>query len=245
MGDLRRRAARVPTRASLRLPAAVLLAAVLVVTGCGDDDAVDTTESTVSADSTTTAATTTTEGRLEFQPNGAPFVRQGDRSAWVEALQWYLLCSGFDRISEDDDTIEIDGVFGPRTGQSVAYAQATYRRIPTGEPDEETFAMLARDCADPRTFEIPAGGGEVQAAGNAAPGDDDVIRFDGGAGRVVEVVVMDGNVSVTLEAPTSGVLKTVTPGGGWSERLPETGTYTLRATADDSQSYLVRLRVGG
>ena len=56
---------------------------------------------------------------------------------------------------------------------------------------------------------------------------------------------MDGNVEVALEAPTSGVLRTVTPGGGWSARLPETGTYTLRATADDAQSYMVRLRVGG
>jgi hypothetical protein len=52
-------------------------------------------------------------------------------------------------------------------------------------------------------------------------------------------------VSVALEQPGGGVLRTITPGGGWSARLPETGTYTLRATADDSQSFMVRLRVGG
>jgi len=224
--------------------AAAVLAAVIVLAGCGGDEAADTT---LPETTTTTAAetTTTTEGRLEFEPNGTAFIRQGDRSAWVEALQWYLVCAGFDSIGSDDDTITIDGVFGPRTGQSVAYAQATYRKIPTGEPDEATFAQLARDCEDARSFEIPVSGGEVEAAGNTAPGDDDVMRFEGGAGRVVEVVVMDGNVEVALEAPTSGVLRTVTPGGGWSARLPETGTYTLRATADDAQSYMVRLRVGG
>jgi peptidoglycan hydrolase-like protein with peptidoglycan-binding domain len=222
---------------------AALLVVVTVVAACGQDDAAPTT--TTVPDTTTIATTTTTEGRRQFEMNGTPFIRLGDRGAYVEALQWYLVCSGFDRYAEDAPEMTIDGVYGQMTGTAVAYAQAIYGRVPIGEPDEETFALLARDCDEDRVVTIPISGGEVEVAGNAAPGDDDIIRFEGGAGRVVEVVITDGNVSVALEQPGGGVLRTITPGGGWSARLTETGTYTLRATADDSQSYRARLRVGG
>jgi len=227
----------------LRRFGVLLAVGVVALSACGQDDTAATT--TTEPETTTMATTTTTEGRRQFEMNGTPFIRLGDRSAYVEALQWYLVCNGFDRYAEDAPEMTIDGVFGQMTGTAVAYAQAVYGRIPIGEPDEETFALLARDCDEDRVVTIPVSGGEVEVAGSAAPGDDDIIRFEGGAGRVVEVVITDGNVSIALEQPGGGVLRTVTPGGGWSARLPETGTYTLRATADDSQSYTVRLRVGG
>lgn len=223
---------------------AVLAVGAVFLTACNQDDAASTT-TTVPETTTTVSETTTTEGRRQFEMNGTPFVRLGDRGAYVEAVQWYLLCGGFDRYAEDAPEMTIDGVYGQMTLTAVAYAQAVFGRIPIGEPDEETFALLARECGEDRVVTIPVSGGEVEVAGNAAPGDDEIIRFEGGAGRVVEIVITDGNVSIALEQPGGGVLRTVTPGGGWSARLPETGTYTLRATADDSQSYRVRLRVGG
>jgi peptidoglycan hydrolase-like protein with peptidoglycan-binding domain len=224
----------------------VLLSVVLsvVVVACSDDDALTTT--TVSPTETTVlVTTTTTEAVRRLEYSGPPFIREGDRGAWVEALQWYVVCTGHHRLYEDGPEVGVDGVYGPMTADGVAYFQADLGRIPTGEPDEETFALMAQACDTTRVIEIPVSGGETEVAGSAAPGDDDVVTFEAGAGRVVEVVVLDGNVEVALEQPGGGVIRTITPGSGWSARLPESGTYTLRATADDTQSYRLRLRVGG
>src|SRR4030065_389775 len=61
--------------------------------------------------------------------------------------------------------------------------QAELRRIPSGDPDEETFAQLARDCREERSVAFPDRQGVEAVAGNVGPGDDEIFAPGGGRGR--------------------------------------------------------------
>jgi hypothetical protein len=217
-----------------------LLAALsLVAAACDGGDAATTTV----APTTIPATTTTTAGRIELQANGTPFIREGDRGALVEALQFYLVCTGHEQVSADAPAITVDGMYGPITADAVAYYQAELRRNPSGDPDEETFALLARDCSEVRTVAFPDGQGTTKVAGNVTPGDDEIIGLEGVQGRVLTVVVDVGEVQAALERADGTRVQQISLGGGWSGKLPTDAEYQLRVTAAETISYTLDLGV--
>jgi hypothetical protein len=222
------------------VPTALVLAAVALLAAACNGGAATTTSTTATTVPTTT---TTTSGRIELQPNGEVFINEGDRSAYVEAMQFYLVCTGHGQLSPDGGAITIDGVFGPMTADAVAWYQAEMRQMPTGEPDEATFAQMARDCPEARVVTFPDQQGTVRVAGNTAPGDDELIDLEGVEGRVLTIVVVEGDVQVGLEREDGTRVEQVSLGGGWQGKLPTGSTYRLRITSAEAISYSLDLGV--
>ncbi len=222
------------------LPAAVLLVAVsLLAAACnGGADATTTVPTT-----TLPPTTTTTSARMELGPNDEAFLVQGDTGSYVEALQFYLVCTGHGQLAADGPAITVDGKFGPMTADAVAWYQAELRRMPTGDPDEATFAQLARDCDDARLVSFPDREGTMRVAGNTAPNDEELIDLEGVQGRVLAIVVTEGDVQVGLERADGTRVEQVTLGGGWQGKLPTGSDYRLRVTAAEAVSFALDLGV--
>jgi hypothetical protein len=224
------------------LPAAVLLAALCLVAGaCSGGGA--TTTSVTSTSMAASSTTTTTLGRVELQANDTPFLQEGDEGAYVEALQFYLICTGHERLSADGPVITVDGSFGPITADAVAYYQAELRRVPSGDPDEETFAQMARDCHEERSVAFPDRQGVVAVAGNVSPGDEEVFTLEGVQGRVITLVVSEGDVQATLEKTDGSRVQQVSLGGGWSGKLASDSDYRLRVTSAQAVSYALSIQL--
>lgn len=212
----------------------------LAVAACGGTAA---TTTTAPSSSTIGPTTTTTLGRIELIPNDEPFIRQGDSGAFVEALQFYLICTGHDRLGTEGPTITVDGNYGPITAEAVAYYQAELRRVPSGDPDEATFAQMARDCGEERPIAFPEHQGVLAVAGNVGPGDDEVFTLEGVKGRVMTIVVSEGEVQATLETAEGARVQQVGLGGGWSGMLPTNSEYRLRVAGSRVSSFVVDLQV--
>jgi len=223
------------------VPVAVWAAALSLLAAACNGGAGTTT--TVTSTSLAASTTTTTLGRLELEANGTPFLREGDTGAYVEALQFYLICTGHERLSADGPVITVDGNYGPITADAVAYYQAELRRVPSGDPDEETFAQLARDCREERAVAFPDREGVVVVAGNVGPGDDEVLALEGVQGRVITIVVSEGEIQATLETADGTRVQQVSLGGGWSGKLPTDSDYRLRVTGGQADSYLLDIQV--
>jgi hypothetical protein len=220
---------------------AALAVIALMVVACGGDAAETTT---TPAPTTTLVTTTTTDsGRITLQPNDPPFLVQGQGGAHVEALQTYLVCSGHGQIGPDGPMVTIDGAYGPITADAVAMYQAELRRIPTGDPDEATYAMLARDCNEERALDFDAGGGVQRIAGNVTEGDSEIFNMAGADGRVLTMVVAEGGVEVTLEKSDGTLVQSVAAGGGWSGKLDSETDYRLVVSAATVTNYEVDLEV--
>ena len=217
----------------------VLLAFVLLGGACGDDATTETTEAgaatTTAPDDTTTttaAAATTTAAAV---PAGPAFIMKGESGAYVRALQIYLDCAGY-------GPIEVDGVFGDGTAGFVGKAQADEGKMATGEPDEETFALLSRECDRTRDISFAAGASAVEVAGNAAPGDDEVLEL-----RVLEgqqmTVTVDGAVDVAIQGSDGGVLHR--PDGSLEivVDVPSNQEYQLTVSAAAPTSYSLTVEV--
>jgi hypothetical protein len=217
----------------------LLLAFALAAAGCGGSSAlVPETSSTTTVASTLAPTTTTTMGEfIELQPNGPAILTQGDRGEYVEALQFYLVCTGHEQIDTDGPSVSVDGVFGPVTSSMVAYVQAEMRRIPTGSPDAATFASLARRCGATRTIEFDEETPNRMVAGNVAPDDDEVLIVDGEPGRTLTVEVAEGAVQFSVRNAAGNVLHEERDGTRWSAVLSEEGEYRIRVTAANAESY--------
>ncbi len=220
-------------------PGAAVAAAVILLAACGGE-AVSTSTTTSTSIAVTT---TTTMGRVELQPNDPPFVQQGDSGAYVEALQFYLICTGHDRTDEEGPTITVDGSFGPITRDAVAYYQAELRRVPSGNPDEETFAQLARDCGEERAVTFPGHQGVVAVAGNVGPTDEEILNLEGVQGRVITIVVSSGDIQAVLETAEGARVQQLSLGGGWSGKLATDTGYRLRVTGAQTASYSLNIQV--
>jgi peptidoglycan hydrolase-like protein with peptidoglycan-binding domain len=221
-------------------PAAAWVAALgLCAAACSGGAATTTTVTSTTVPPTTT----TTIGRIELEENGPPFLQQGDSGAYVEALQFYLVCTGHERLSADGPVITVDGNFGPITADAVAYYQAELRRIPSGDPDEATFAQLARDCREERSVAFPGHQGVLAVAGNVSPGDEEIIALEGVQGRVITIVVAEGEVQAALETTDGTRVQQVSLGGGWSGKLGTDADYQLRVTGAQAASYALDVQV--
>jgi hypothetical protein len=62
---------------------------------------------TTTSSTTTIATTTTLGGRITLLPNSTPFILQGTTGIYVEALQFYLVCTG--RQAHPGATVSVDG----------------------------------------------------------------------------------------------------------------------------------------
>lgn len=215
---------------------ALILGVTLAVAACSGDTVPVTTSS-----STTTLVTTTTtpDGRVTLTANGPAFILEGTRGPFVEALQHYLVCTDHAQPTTGGGSVSVDGVFGPITADAVAYYQAELRRIPTGDPDEDTFASLARDCDADRTIEFEAGTNTKEVAGNAAPNDDDILVLAGQDGQVLSIQLTEGAVTITVIGPDGSPIDGATATNGWEAELPADGDYRIQVAADSASSYLL------
>ena len=213
-----------------------------VLSACTGGEAESTTSSTSStvpaSTTTTTLSPPDTSGDVVLQENGPVFIADTDRGPLVASLQFLLVCTGFDRPTSDSPEMIIDGIYGPITSQAVAYAQASLRRIPTGEVDEETFAELSRRCEANRQLDFSEGS-VASVAGNVAPGDEDVYALALRADQRVTVAIRQGDVDVVVEDASGEVLKSAEEPTPWSGVAPDDGAYRVRVLAGDTASSYV------
>ncbi|MEX1207094.1 MAG: peptidoglycan-binding domain-containing protein [Acidimicrobiia bacterium] len=198
-----------------------------------------TTTTTSSVPDTTT---TTAGGRVTLETNGPTFIAAGTRGAYVEALQFYLVCTGHVEPVAGSE-VTVDGSFGPITSKAVAWYQAELRRIPTGEPDEETFWSLARDCADERPVTFPTGEVVTEVAGSVTTSDPEVFAFDGAQGQILNLEVLEGAITLTVLGPDGSEVETTADGGQVEAELAGAVGYTIRVSSSTDTSYLVRVSV--
>ncbi len=211
--------------------AAGLLA--VVATACTATTISTTTSTTIPASTTTTVG-----GRITLIPNSTAFIVQGAQGAYVEALQFYLVCTGHDEPTPGA-TVSVDGNYGPITADAVAYYQAELRRVPSGDPDEETFASLSRDCALPRTLAFPEGVFSSEIAGNVAPGDDETFEFAAAGGQVLTLEVAEGVVTVGVFAPDGTDIEPTINGTRIEAELDIAQAYTIRVQAAAPTSFRI------
>jgi len=217
----------------------LMVVVVLGVAACGDDATTvttgggETTFTTAGEQPTTTEATTTTTEAPQLP--GAAFILNGETGVYVWALQGYLDCAGY-------GPIDIDGIFGDGTAASVSKAQADQNKAQTGEPDEGTFAWLARACFDARDIVFGADDVSSEVAGNAAPGDDEilVIRVLEGQEMTIEV---DGAVDVTIQGEDGVVLHRPDGSTVITVDIPTTQDYTLRVSASSPTSFSLTITI--
>jgi peptidoglycan hydrolase-like protein with peptidoglycan-binding domain len=216
----------------------LVLVCALVAGGCTGGSALSSSTTTAPVASTLPATTTTTLGEyVKLEPNGPVFLTEGDRNEYVEALQFLLVCTGHERITENGPAVTVDGVFGPITTAMVAYLQAEMRRVPTGSPDEATFASLARRCGATRTIEFPEDRNDLRIAGNVTPGDDDLLIVEGEAGRTLTVAIVEGTVQFSVRDEEGNVLHDARDGSQWSAVISEDAEFRIRVISATTASY--------
>ncbi|NQV07190.1 peptidoglycan-binding protein [bacterium] len=216
----------------MRRGAVLLMALALSAAACsggGADDTVPESTTFVSI----SIITTTTEPTF---PNDVPFLVLEDRGPYVYAIQHYLNCGGHADLT-------IDGVFGPASIEAVKGAQATARRERTGEPDEDTFAALARGCDEVRAVEFDDGESIAVVGGSVAPEDPEKFTVALVAGWEVtfrlealgaEVVVVGADGSHLQEADGSQEV---------TVRVPKTQEYEVTVLSGESVSYFLEVDV--
>ncbi len=207
---------------------------VLLISACTAGAAPTTT-------TTSAPVTTTTQpgGRVILSVNGPAVIHEGDKGPFVEALQFYLVCTGHGQPSSEGGQVTVDGSFGPITADAVAYYQAELRRIPTGDPDAETFASLARDCRDDRTITFPEGATATDLAGNTAPGDEEVFVIDGRDGQVLGLQATEGLVDIGVVGVDGTVLESNNAAGPFEAEITAAQQYRIQVSAAAETSFRI------
>ena len=220
----------------------------MVLGACTGDEAQSTTSSTSSTIAVSTTSTTLapvdSSGDVILRENGPVFIESTDRGAFVASLQFLLVCTGFDRPSSNSPEMIVDGIYGPITSRAVSYAQASTRKIPTGEVDEETFAELSRRCRATRQLGLSGDATVTSVAGNVAPGDDEVYAVALLADQRISVDVRQGSVAVIVETADGEVLKSAEDPSPWSGIAPGDGAYRVRVISTTAaSSYLLEVEI--
>jgi len=202
------------------------------------------TTSAIPTTTTSTAAVTTTTqpgGRIILSANGPAFIQETQKGPYVEALQFYLVCTGHGKPSAEGGAVTIDGSFGPITADAVAYYQAELRRIPTGDPDEATFASLARDCRDERTVTFADGATSVEIAGSTAPGDEEVFIIDGREGQILGLQTTQGLVEIDVAGVDGTVLDSSNAAGPFEAEITKAQQYRIQISAANETSFTIEV----
>ena len=215
----------------MRHGALLALVMALVTAGCGDETTpvLETapTTTTTTTTSTTTSTTTTTTTTI---PSGPAIIGDGDRGIYVEALQTLLNCAGY-------GTLVADGVFGDKTAAAVGRAQGAFAKEPTGEPDEETFALISRECERTELLDL-GGGGSTEFVGNVADGDDDRFSVGVQEGSVLTIEA-DTPLSLRVEGEDGSSLSTDNGRLVYESQVAQLATIVVGASA--STTYLIRV----
>lgn len=200
----------------------------LAAAACGGDAPVAASSSTTTTVATTTTTTTSTTTTTTI-PSGPGIIGEGDRGLEVQTLQELLTCAGY-------GTLEPDGVFGARTAAAVEYAQETFGRSTTGEPDDETFGLISRECDRAEVLDL-GGDGTVEVFGNAVDGDPDVYSVGAQRGSVITLESGDP-VTLTVEGE-DGLSFTGT--GGLAYESPAAQVAAISVTAPGPTTYHLRV----
>ncbi|MEK7252918.1 MAG: peptidoglycan-binding domain-containing protein [Actinomycetota bacterium] len=214
----------------------VALGLLAVVASACTAASLPTTTSTSSTTSIPVA--TTLGGRITLIPNSTAFISEGERGPYVEALQFYLVCTGHDEPTPGA-IVSVDGSYGPITADAVAYYQAELRRVPSGDPDEETFASLSRDCNQQRTLAFAEGVFTGEIGGNVTSGDDEVFQFAAAGGQVLALEAVEGLVAMTVFAADGSEVTPAINGTRLEVELDTPQAYTIRVTATVPTSYRI------
>lgn len=214
----------------MRRTATLALALVMLGAACGEEAVPAATTAAVSTTTTSTTTTSTSTTTTTTIPSGAPIVGEGDRGVLVEALQMLITCAGY-------GDLEADGVFGPRTAGAVAQAQQAFGRSRTGEPDDEVFGLISRECERHEVLDLDDGG-TVQTAGNAV--DDDPDRFSFGVQRGSVVTLQTGEaVTLTVEGEAGDTFSSAD--GRLVYESPSAQVVTVVVAAPAPTTYLLRI----
>lgn len=221
----------------------LILALVLVIGACTGDSGSSTTAESLPEDTVvaTTAATTTVPELASLEPNGSPVLSLGDRGEYVAALQWLLVCNGYEQLTEDGPVVVVDGAYGPITAAAVSYVQAQMHRIPTGAPDEAVVADLSRRCTADRIIEMPAGSDQIRVAGWVAPDDDEVLVVTGRSGWTLNAETLEGPVQFAVRDADGATIKEARESAPWSVELANDRVLRIRVVASESTPFLMRI----
>jgi hypothetical protein len=226
------------------LIAGVVLA--LIGAACADDDSetaattIATTDSTtlgtVAPPDTSPAATITTT--TPATP-AAPYAVEGDLSAQVAALQFFLDCAGF-------GPVPIDGRFAEQTTTAVRLAQFDLGYTETGEPSAEMFAAMALTCDRGRDIFFPPDLNTTQNAGYVEPDRHEDLGHEGLTGQRLEIDAGGGDsVLLTLLAPDGSPVQEASM-DELSVDLTQNGRFVLRVSAAEPAWYVLSItRTGG
>ena len=229
----------VPVRLQRRVAVAATVLSV-VAASCNGAAAPTTSEATTT---TSEVVSTTLGDRITLLPNGIAFIVQGQHGPYVEALQFYLVCTGHGEPVPGLGTVTVDGSYGPITGDAVAYYQAELRRAPSGDPDEATFASLARDCSQDRTLTFPTGEVTTEIAGNTDVGDDEVFAFESGDGQVLTLTATDGSVTIAVLDASGAAIEATENGNQFEYELPGAAAYSVQVSAPLPTSFLIGAQI--
>jgi len=212
--------------------AGVMLVFALIASACGDDaGSAPTTAAATTVPVTTSSTTTTTTTTTTTVPSGPAFVSKGDRGPYVVALQTLLNCAGYGDLTAD-------GVFGDLTAAAVEKAQAAAARQLTGEPDVETFALLARACDRDEEVDFADDPLSATVVGNVATGDVDRFSLQMQAGQVL---TLDTGASVHLRVEGAGGGSVSSEDGGLVFESPLTQGHTIIVSATEPTTYLLEI----
>ena len=207
----------------------------LVFAACtsGSGDATTTLPQTTTSSTTEATTTTTTEPPI---PNGAPITSLGDNNATAFALQFLMNCAGY-------GPVDLDGAFGPATKAAVQAMQADLGREETGAPDDQTFALLSRACADSRRLSLDDG--ETQAVGNVSAADPDTYFVRAEEDQRIGIIVTSetGKARVDVRG-TDGSILAPSSAAAWAADIASTQDYVIDiSTVGDSTTYSLTVAV--
>jgi hypothetical protein len=187
--------------------------------------------------STTTSSTSSTTTTLALIANGPAIAQRGDRNETAEAVQFLIDCAGYAQLT-------VDGAFGPATEAAVEVVQEAFGREITGAPDEETFALLSRECSDDRRVSIDDDDDFEQiVVGNAAGNDNEIFFIRAAEGdRLTVVTESEGTVGISVRTAGGQAVGTAGP-GAWAAEIAEEGDFVVEFSADEPTTFVATFAV--
>lgn len=217
-----------------KTPRTLITAAVcvaLVVAACGDDDTQPT--------STTLATETSTTTTLPPEP-AFVVANQGDDSPAVRALQFLLVCNGYQHtvVEGRDETLVPDGVYGAITAAIIDRVQRDIGLPRDGAlVDEDLYERLAATCDNIRSVYLSKTTLSVDTGGYVSPNLPDVWTFWAQPGQRVTLTPASPPLRMGLYAPDGTEMVPVVATEGITVEIQIAGTHTVKVNSDEPMKY--------
>ena len=214
-----------------RTLAAVAVYTALVAAGCGGGEAQPTTTTSTVPDSTTTTI-----------PPEPEFVvaREGDQSPAVRAIQFLLVCNGYQQTVVDgrDETLVPDGVYGPITTTIIDRVQRDLGLSRSGAlVDGDLYQRIAATCDETRSVYVSETALEVLAGGYASPDLPDTWTFWAQPGQRVTLTPLDPPLRMGIYDPEGAELQPIEPTEGFTVDILTAGTHTVSVHSEEPITY--------